>query len=236
MRTLVALASVAAVLSTPAAAWALFSVNGSSATATYTAAVLPTPTISATSVSGTVTLTLTSTGGTVAPLSYTITASPAGGAGTGGTCQSSYTPASSLPSNCTYTGVAAGSYAYSLTAVYNTWTQAGTGAACVAGTPAAVINPPSASYPYGPLEIDALSSTGDCGLALSYDWDCESIIDQSQCLALLPQINAGTGATSFIFDLELGDDVTFTLNLCYQAQPTLCEQVSTVYMGLPGVS
>jgi hypothetical protein len=126
IRTLVVLAIVAAVLTGSATAWAVFSASGFSATATYTASVLPTPTISAASLGGTVTLTLGASGGTVTPLSYTLTASPAGGTGTGGTCLSSYTPASSLPASCTYTGVVSGSFTYTLTAVYNTWTRATT--------------------------------------------------------------------------------------------------------------
>jgi hypothetical protein len=126
IRTLVVLATVAAVLTTSSVAWALFSAGGFGATATYTAGVLPTPSISATSVGGTVTLTMGSSGGTVTPLSYTLTSSPTGSTGTGGTCQSSYTPATSLPSSCTYTGLGSGSYTYTLTAVYNTWTRATT--------------------------------------------------------------------------------------------------------------
>jgi hypothetical protein len=121
----VALTVLLALVAAPTVAWAVFSANNVTATASDTAGTLPTPTISAAGLGGTVTLTLGSSGGTVTPLSYTLSASPAGGTGTGGTCQSSYT-GSGLASSCTYTGVASGSYSYTLAAVYNSWTRATT--------------------------------------------------------------------------------------------------------------
>lgn len=115
---------LAGVLVVSTVAWALFSVNGFFATGSYTAGVLPTPSISAGISSGTVTLTLGESGGTVTPLSYTLT-TQAGGTGTGGTCLASYS-GMSLPASCTYTGVTGGPFTYTLTALYNSWTQAAT--------------------------------------------------------------------------------------------------------------
>jgi hypothetical protein len=117
------LLTVLALFASSVSAWALYSSSTFSATANGTAGVLPTPTISGTGLLTTVTLTLGSTGGTLQPLSYTLSVSPLGGIGTGGTCQSTYTPASTLPSTCTYTGVLPGLFTYTLTAVYNSWSK-----------------------------------------------------------------------------------------------------------------
>lgn len=126
IRVAVVVAAIVTVIAAPAA-WAIFSAGGFSVTATDTAGVLPTPTISGTSSSSTVTLTLGSSGGNVTPLSYTLSASPTGGTGSGGTCTSTFTPP--LPASCTYTGVANGTYTYTLTAVYNGWSHAATSSA-----------------------------------------------------------------------------------------------------------
>ena len=129
--TLIGLVTSTAMLSAGAAyAYWSGSVTGTPQ-ANATAATLNAPTVSASASGSTVTLLLgAATGIPATAISYTLT-SGSGGNGTGGNCASTYTSAT-LPSSCNYTGVASGTYTYTLTAdVGSSWNQIATSSATV---------------------------------------------------------------------------------------------------------
>jgi Chitobiase/beta-hexosaminidase C-terminal domain len=184
-RRVIAVLAVVGVLAAGGAAWAYFTATGSGTGAAATGTLNPPTGINAGPASGTtvpVTWTASATGGGAAtPQGYYVTRTPYPSGASSPGCGSS--PSSLVTStSCNDTSVPFGSYTYTVTAVYNSWssTSAASSEVTVVG------NAPSASAP-------GVSATVEYGT--SPYW----VNKENVTLADMPSTNGGSPITSVAY-------------------------------------